>query len=227
MLSSQLPPLFLLGLLGSAHCIGMCGPLVLIIPAGKSRIASQLLYNLGRITTYTMIGLLLGLLGSGLSELAANAGKDPLVLLTRFQQFVSFLAAAFLFWFGLIRLSICKEPAIMQKAMPTRIPGFKSIQSGVVADQSIAACYLFGVLLGFLPCGLSYGAFALAFAAGGPIEGGLSALSFGLGTLPALFLLGTTASGLVRKHRRLFDLLAGLVMVFLAISLVSKGISRF
>jgi sulfite exporter TauE/SafE len=224
---AQLSSLFFLGLLGSAHCIGMCGPLVLIIPEGKSRFISQLLYNLGRITTYTIIGAVFGLLGSAISELATQAGKDPLLLFGKVQLLFSFLAAAFLFWFGLIRLSICKEPAIMQKAMPSRIPGFSSIHSGVVADRSVAACYLFGVLLGFLPCGLSYGAFVMALAAGGPLQGGLSTLAFGLGTLPALFLLGTAASGIVRRHQKLFDLLAGLVMIFLAISLVTKGISRF
>ncbi len=226
MFLSQLSPLFLLGLLGSAHCLGMCGPLVLIIPEGKSRILSQLLYNLGRISTYTLIGAFLGLLGAGIADISSQAGRDPLVLFGKIQLLFSFLAAAFLFWFGLIRLSICREPAIMQKAMPSRIPGFKSIHSGVVADRSVAACYLFGVLLGFLPCGLSYGAFAMALAAGDPVWGGLATLAFGLGTLPALFLLGTGASGIVRKHRKIFDLLAGMVMLFLAISLLSKGISR-
>ena len=223
----ELSSLFLLGLLGSAHCIGMCGPLVLIIPEGRSRLLSQLLYNLGRVTTYTMVGALFGLFGSGISELAAQAGKDPLQLFGRIQLLFSFLAAAFLFWFGLIRLSICKEPQIMQKAMPSRIPGFQSIHSGVVADRSVAACYLFGVVLGFLPCGLSYSAFAMALAAGGPVQGGLSTLAFGLGTLPALFFLGTAAFGIVRKHQKLFDLLAGMVMIFLGISLLTKGISRF
>lgn len=226
MFLSQLSPLFILGLLGSAHCLGMCGPLVLIIPEGKSRILSQLLYNLGRISTYTLIGIVLGLLGGGIADMAAQTGKDPLVLFGRVQLLFSFLAATFLFWVGLIRLSICKEPAIIQKAMPSKIPGFKSIQSGVVADRSIAACYLFGVLLGFLPCGLSYAAFAMALAAGNPVQGGLVTFAFGLGTLPALFLLGTSASGIIRKHRKLFDLLAGMVMLFLAISLLSKGISR-
>ena len=115
----------------------------------------------------------------------------------------------------------------MRHAMPSKIPGFKSIHSGVVADRSVAACYLFGVLLGFLPCGLSYGAFAMALAAGGPLQGGVSTLAFGLGTLPALFLLGTAAFGIVRKHQKLFDLLAGLVMLFLGLSLLTKGISRF
>jgi len=226
MLSTELSSLFFLGLLGSAHCIGMCGPLVLIIPEGKSRLVSQLLYNLGRITTYTMLGAIFGLIGSDISELAAQAGEDPLLIFGKIQLLFSFLAAAFLFWFGLVRLSICKEPAIMQKAMPSRIPGFTSIHSGVATDRSVAACYLFGVLLGFLPCGLSYGAFAMALAAGSPLAGGLSTLVFGLGTLPALFLLGTAASGRIRKHQKLFDLLAGLVMLFLAISLLSKGLSR-
>ncbi len=223
---SELSSLFFLGLLGSAHCLGMCGPLVLIIPEGKNRFVSQLLYNLGRITTYTILGAFFGCIGGGIATLASQVGQDPLALFSRIQIFFSILAALFLFWFGLMRLSICKEPAIMQTAMPNKIPGFSSIHSGVVLDRSVAACYLFGVLLGLLPCGLSYGAFAMALASGNMVQGGLSTLFFGLGTLPALFILGTTASSLIRKHRKLFDLLAGLVMIFLAISLLSEGLSR-
>ncbi len=114
----------------------------------------------------------------------------------------------------------------MRGMLPSRIPGFKSIYQGVMIDRSPAASYLFGVLLGFLPCGLSYGAFGVALATGNPVRGGLSTFVFGMGTLPGLLLLGTAASGIVRNHRRLFDLLAGMIMILMALSLFIRGVTR-
>lgn len=219
----DLVSLFLLGLFGSAHCIGMCGPLILTIPTGGRMLFPHLLYNLGRITTYTMIGALFGFIGGGLVTLT---GKSPLMLLNKLEIWISFFSALLLFWLGLVRLAVRREPRWMRGAMPGRLPGFATIRQSVIIDRSPAACYLFGVLMGLLPCGLSYGAFAVALAAGGPIRGGLTTLAFGFGTLPGLLLLGTAASGLVRKYRTRFELLAGIVMIIMAVSLVINGLSR-
>ena len=220
---SDIFSLFLLGLFGSAHCLGMCGPLVLAIPTGSSKILPHLLYNLGRITTYTLIGIFFGTLGSTIATLT---GASPLMLLNRAEILISFFAALILLWLGLVRLSRRQEPRWMRGMLPTRIPGFNVIREGVMIDRSPAACYLFGVLLGFLPCGLSYGAFGVALATESPLYGGLATLAFGLGTLPGLLLLGTAASGIVKNHRRLFDILAGLLMVGMAVSLGIRGVAR-
>jgi sulfite exporter TauE/SafE len=201
----------------------MCGPLVLTIPTGASKVLPHLLYNLGRITTYTFIGLLLGAIGSTLTALS---GTSPMMLLHRTEIIISFFSALLLIWLGLLRLSVWREPKWMQGAMPSRLPGFRSIHQGVVVDRSPGACYLFGVLLGLLPCGLSYAAFGVALASGNPLYGALNTFAFGLGTLPGLLLLGTAASQIIRKHRRLFDLLAGLVMLVMAVSFIIQGITR-
>lgn len=219
----DLVSLFLLGFLGSAHCIGMCGPLVLTIPTGASKLLPHFLYNLGRITTYTLIGILLGAVGS---TLAALSGTSPLMLLHKAEIFISFFSALLLLWLGLLRLSVWREPDWMRGAMPSRIPGFKTIHQGVVVDRSPAASYLFGVLLGLLPCGLSYGAFGVALATSSPVRGGLSTLAFGLGTMPGLLLLGTAASKVVRNHQHLFELLAGSIMILMGVSLVVRGVAR-
>ncbi len=215
--------LFLLGLFGSAHCLGMCGPLVLAIPTGSSRLLPHLLYNLGRITTYTLIGIFLGAVGNTVARLS---GTSPLMLLNRAEIILSFFSALLLLWLGLLRLTRLREPAWMRGLMPTRIPGFTAVRDGVMLDRSPAACYLFGVLLGFLPCGLSYGAFGVALATGSPWRGGLDTLAFGLGTLPGLLLLGTAASGIVKNHRRLFDILAGALMIAMALALFLRGMGR-
>jgi len=218
--------MFLLGFFGSAHCLGMCGPIVLSLPGGPGSFSAHLLYHCGRLSTYTLTGLLLGSFGSGLAVLAHALGADPLRVFSRIQLAVSLLSALFLAWFGLIRLGVLREPDWMSSAMPSRLPGFRSIRAGVTVDRNTAACYLYGILLGFLPCGLSYAAFAAALAAGSPLRGAASTLCFGLGTLPSLLLLGTAAGTLLRRHQRLCELLAGLLMLGMALSLLSKGVLR-
>ena len=78
---------------------------------------------------------------------------------------------------------------------------------------------LLGMLMGFLPCGLSFAAFARALPSGSAWAGGTLLLAFGLGTLPGLLALGLGASGLLRRHRKHSDLLAGLLMIYMAVSL--------
>jgi len=221
---SQLSAMFLLGLFGSAHCLGMCGPLVLSLPGGPGTLLVHILYHLGRLSTYTLVGLLFGSLGTGLTELARSCGADPLAVFARIQLGISLVAAIFLGWFGLVRLGVLSEPEVMRRAMPSRLPGFSGIRAGVIIDRNTAACYLYGVVLGLLPCGLSYAAFAAALAAGSPPRGAALAFCFGLGTLPSLLLLGTAAGTLLRRHQRLCELLAGLIMLGMALSLVSKAL---
>lgn len=205
----------------------MCGPLVLAIPGSSGRLISHILYNLGRITTYTMSGLVLGSFGRAVVGLAATVGLEPLPLLARIQVALSAIAALFLFCFGLIRLGLLPEPEVMAKAMPTKIPGFQTVRQGVMIDKSTGGCYLFGVMLGFLPCGLSYAAFAMALAAGGPLQGGLTTFAFGVGTLPALMFVGTIGSRLANRYRRLSDLLAGIIMIGMAANLIVNLLTAF
>lgn len=161
--------MFLLGVLGTAHCLGMCGPLVLALPAGRGRIWSHLLYHAGRITTYTIVGAVLGALGSGVAALSGLAADDPMSAVARVQVAVSLVSAALLGWLGLARLGIVGEPSWMAVATPTKVPGFARVLRRATAGGSFALVAL-GLLLGLLPCGLSFAAFAAALAAGGAPE---------------------------------------------------------
>jgi sulfite exporter TauE/SafE len=218
--SASLLSMFLLGLLGSGHCLGMCGPLVVAIPAQAGGLASHLLYHSGRVLTYVALGALLGELGSGFATLRGGAAGPELVGVARVQLVFSLLAAASLALLGLVRLGLLREPVVMQAASPERVPGFSSVLARATRGRSRAAVFAAGLLLGLLPCGLSYGAFAMALAAGGGLAGGLWLLVFGLGTAPALLVLGVGASGFFRRHRRLSDLLAGMLMVGMAAALL-------
>lgn len=216
--------MFLLGLLGTGHCLGMCGPLVLALPATRGRLRNHLLYHAGRITTYTIVGAALGGLGAGLQALSASATTDPMAVVARIQVGISLLAAALLGWLGLARLGIVAEPGWMAVATPTRLPGFSRVMHRAVRGESLAMFGL-GLVLGLLPCGLSFAAFAAALPAGSAASGALGVLAFGLGTLPGLLLLGTAASQLARRHRHLIDVLAGVLLIGMAASTAIDGLA--
>ena len=76
--------------------------------------------------------------------------------------------------------------------------------------------------MGLLPCGLSYAAFSRAIAAGAPLQGALMLAAFGIGTLPGLLLIGTGATALARRYQRQSDLVAGLLMIAMGLSLAVK-----
>jgi hypothetical protein len=81
-------------------------------------------------------------------------------------------------------------------------------------------------MMGFLPCGLSFAAFSRAIAAGGAISGAILVFAFSLGTIPGLMLLGTAASGIVRRYQKQSDMLAGLLMIYMAADLALKALSH-
>lgn len=219
----DLSSMFFLGLLGTGHCLGMCGPLVLAFPALTGRFSSHLFYHLGRSATYCAVGALMGALGAGLSLLARKGGGDPLVWVVRVQVGLSLLAALFLLLFGLSRLGFIREPGWMSFPAPSRIPGGRQIINSASRAKSDATMFLLGVLLGFLPCGLSYAAFSRAMAAGGPMEGGVLTAVFAAGTVPGLLLLGTGISRAAARYRRISDILSGMIMIGMAASLVMDG----
>jgi sulfite exporter TauE/SafE len=209
--------MFLLGLLGTGHCLGMCGPLVLAIPASSGRLLPQLTYNLGRIVTYTVVGAALGALGAGLTALAPGESGEAMVDLGRVQAIVTLVASVLMLTLGLARLGVIPEPGFMSIASPTRVPGLARVLDRARAPHGASAANLvFGLLMGLLPCGMSYGAFARALAADGAAHGALLALAFGIGTFPGLLILGTAASRLVRRHIRISNLLSGALLIGIA-----------
>lgn len=171
MTNLDLSSMFFMGLLGTGHCLGMCGPLVLAFPAVTGRFSSHLFYHLGRSTTYVAVGTLMGAFGAGLSLLAGKGGDEPLDWVVRMQVGLSLLAAFFLLLFGLARLGFLKEPGWMSLISPSRLPGFRWIMSSAAQSKNDISMFFLGVILGFLPCGLSFAAFVRALAAGGAVRG--------------------------------------------------------
>jgi uncharacterized protein len=216
----DLAGMFILGVLGSGHCLGMCGPLVLAFPGRSGRFLPHVWYQFGRVTTYAVVGAALG--GSGM-VLAAVAGVHGRADLAPFQGAVRLAAAGVLAALGLMRLGWLGEPRWFAALGPEKIPGFGRVLGTTAAGTSALGHSVTGAVLGLLPCGLSYGAFAQALGTGSAGHGALTGLAFGLGTVPGLLLLGTGLATLVRRYRRASDLLAGALMLVMAVNLAVKA----
>lgn len=216
--------LFLLGLTGTGHCIGMCGPLVVAIPGRTQKFSAHLFYHLGRTITYISVGTLMGGLGAGFAGIAVKIGSDPLLVIVKIQVIFSMVAAGFLFWFGLSRLGFIQEPSWMSAASPDKAPGFQNAFRWAFVHERMTGIFLIGLMMGLLPCGLSFAAFARALAARGCLEGGLLLLAFALGTLPGLLMIGTGASGIFRRYRKHSEILSGILMIGMGFSLAADAL---
>lgn len=216
----DLAGMFMLGLLGTGHCLGMCGPLIFAFPGRSGRFIPHVGYHLGRVTTYAAVGGILGGVGPALAGLTGmNAQAEAATL----QAGLRLMAAALLALLGLIRLGWIKEPGWFGLLSPERIPGFKHAMDGAANSGRLAVFFAQGLLLGLLPCGLSYGAFAQALAAADAADGSLLVLGFALGTSPGLLLLGTGVAAVVRRYRRQSDIIAGILMLVMAARLIARA----
>lgn len=194
----ELPLVFLGGLLGSAHCVGMCGGFALSIGIGASgpwsNLRRQLTYTLGRILTYSFLGVAAGYGGFWLSRRAES--------LVNVQAALSMLAGTLLLVQGLLALGLWP---------PRLTPGWRfgaaPCLAGTFVGPFLAApgwsnVLLSGVLTGFLPCGLVYGFLTLASSSASVLHGLLTMCAFGAGTAPLLILTGVGGSLLSRPARR-------------------------
>lgn len=214
---------FAAGLLGGfGHCIGMCGPLVASYamqppvpdqePPQSFLFLPHILYNAGRITTYSSIGAMMGLTGSFLNVAGRLAG---------FQNLIPFAAGLIMIVMGFSISGILRITSL-----PGRHNVFLLKAARVVLEgESLWRYYPLGILMGFLPCGLSYSAFVASAAAGGLLQGLLLAFSFGLGTLPALFAFGTVISYLDALLRDRIYRIGGIVIIVMGIYYLYRGIA--
>ncbi len=221
--SVDLSSMFLLGLLGTGHCLGMCGPLVFALPGQTGRFRDHLVYHAGRLGTYTLVGLIVGGLGGLVRILAGRAAADPLSGVAATQFGFGLLAGALLGILGLARLGLIREPVWMTGGGLARLPGIGALLRRA-GQGTTAAMLVSGAVMGLLPCGLSFGAFSRVLAIDDPIQGAALTLAFGLGTLPGLLLLGSGLAPLIRRFRRHSDILAGVLMIGMAGALIVKSV---
>jgi hypothetical protein len=216
--------LLLLGVFGTGHCIGMCGPLIVAFPGQRRRFHAHLLYHLGRIGVYTIIGGALG--GTGLL-LAAIAADDPVhrvQVLGRIQVLLSLVAGGGLIFMALAQLGLLNPVDGLTVARPEGLPWLGKLIAITRRWPASMGMLGLGAVNGLLPCGLSYAAFIRAAGADGVMAGMAMCLAFGLGTLPGLLLLGTGAAAIIRRFHRQAGILSGLVMALMGTMLLVKGL---
>jgi sulfite exporter TauE/SafE len=207
------------GLLGGfGHCAGMCGPLAASLgvvsgPQGARRaLAGQALYNAGRVTTYATLGGLMGLTGSFVNTAGRLAGL---------QNAVSVAAGALMVLMGLGAAGVAPWARRVEERVAGRL--FRAVRS-VLEGGGLGRHYTLGLMLGFLPCGLSYSVFMGSAATGGLPQGLLFALAFALGTVPALLLVGGTAAALSPRLRGALYRAGGLAVVAVGTLFVLRGL---
>ncbi len=217
--------MFLLGAMGTGHCLGMCGPLVFAFPGSAGRFSAHLWYHAGRIGTYTLVGALLGLLSQKVMSLSSQMKVSPLLQVLNIQLMLSIFAAIFLLVFGLARFGLIREPEWMTLISPEKIPGMNRLLKAILVSPKGPKLMVLGGILGFIPCGLSYAAFARALPSGSGVQGALILFMFGLGTLPGLLLLGTGLSKIFRRYQSVMELLAGLLMIAMAVKMLLNALT--
>ena len=216
--------MFTLGLIGQGHCLGMCGPLIIAFPGRTGQFMPHVYYHAGRIATYCAAGGIMAAIGGILPQIAASTSSDPQIWMMRGKIVFALIAGMFLFLFGISRIGLVSEPAWMAAATPVRIPGFRRIIQAAMQDGKASDMAVLGLMLGLIPCGLSYGAFAMALQAESVTKGMLMTGALGLGTLPGLLLLGTGIGAIIRRFHRQSDFLSGLLMSGMGLILLFRGI---
>jgi sulfite exporter TauE/SafE len=212
---STLGALFLSGLLGSlGHCLGMCGPLVTMfgVQFRARRLAGlpyHLLYHTGRLGVYALFGALVGGLGSALGmgdSFGRVAGTVSLFL----GLGVVLLGLGYLGWLPLGRIE--GAGGWLSRAMGWALRQGSSLRALVL-----------GALNGLLPCGLVYSALLVAASTGGLWMGAAGMAVFGLGTLPALLVMGVGALSV--RVRQAFVRVAGVLIVIVGVQLMLRGLA--
>jgi len=200
-----------LGLVGSLHCAGMCGPLALALPmtgnARSSFILGRVAYNLGRIVTYCALGAVFGLVGQTLA-------------LAGFQRWIS-LTAGTAILVGLILSAKFATSVPVARA----VAWIKSGLGAMLRQRSFASTFVLGTLNGLLPCGLVYAACAGAVATGGLLSGAEYMAAFGLGTVPMMLGIGLIGQKLQFTLRFKLQRLIPASVAVVAVLLILRGLS--
>lgn len=201
------------GLVGSVHCLGMCGafPLAIAARGGRASARGQLLYHAGRLQALALIGALAGSLGAAL----VWAGPARRVLALGAGSLMVAIGAERLGW------------------LPLGVPGLgPALERGigrslreVLSWRSPAAPFALGAANAFLPCHLVYAFAAQAAASGSLASGAATMIAFGAGTVPALLALGIGGQRLGQRSRRVAERLVSAAVVLYGLGLVARGIA--
>jgi len=202
---------FSAGLFGTTHCALMCGGIVSLLVSNTTkkshleRVLILLTYNLGRITSYSLAGAIMG----GLSALLVHWFPLQFII-----QLLTLMAGVFMILLGLYLTQWWQILTSIERLGRIIWSQIEPYAQKLMPVQNSSQAFIAGMLWGWLPCGLVYAVLASAVASASVLKGALIMFAFGLGTLPALLLMGTfigAIAHLAQNHR--IRLVSGMIMI--------------
>ena len=205
-------PAFLLGLIGSLHCLGMCGPLTLLLPSlkGEARfrfVAGRMAYNSGRLITYSVLGAIAGAIGG----IAAFGG---------FQRSLS-ITLGILVVLGVAFAGHLEANRFIAKGVSM----LRTLFSSQVSRNDLRSMAVIGVINGLLPCGLVYAGLAIAASVHTVVDGAAAMFVFGLGTFPLMLAVSLSGGFLGTAFRQRLQKLIPATMYLAGALLILRGMS--
>jgi sulfite exporter TauE/SafE len=204
-----------LGLMGSFHCAGMCGPIAVALPLHGNTVPQKIfggtLYNVGRTITYGIMGAIFGLLGQGIQMIGV-------------QQKISVIMGAVMI-ISVLFPALFKNQYRMDKSMFSLVGKLKKRIGEMFSIRSFQSLFFIGMLNGLLPCGLVYMAIAGAIGTGNAAEGTLYMILFGLGTIPMLLTISLAGNIMGQAIRRKINKLIPVMVVVVGLLFILRGLS--
>ncbi len=203
---------FVMGVVGSLHCVGMCGPIAFALPYDRSKwfpaFLSNYTYQIGRIITYALLGVIIGFVGrgfslSGIQQPLSIAIGVVMILVVIFPH-LPFLKK----WSGKITLKVRK---------------IKSLLGLYMQKRSYRALFITGLVNGLLPCGLVYMALLGSLGMSSVLNSSLFMVLFGLGTFPLMFLVGYLGNVVTTNFRMKFQKVVPVLVFCIGVLFVLRG----
>ena len=204
-----------IGFIGSFHCIGMCGPIALALPVPHSDnfrfFMGRVIYNLGRILSYALMGILFGFIGEKL-------------VISGFQQILSISLGIFILIVVFIPQKF-RSRILAANIIQYLINPLKASIGSLFKKQNYLSFFSIGFLNGFLPCGFVYVGLAGAISAGNAFNGMIFMIFFGLGTFPAMFAVSVFIKFVKLDLRKKLNRLTPVFAIFLAVIFIMRGMN--
>lgn len=204
----------ILGLMGSFHCAGMCGPIAIALPLHGNTVPQKIfggaLYNIGRTITYGIMGAIFGLLGQGISMIG-------------FQQKISVIMGAVMI-ISVLFPALFKNQYRMDKSWFSLVGKLKKSIGQMFSIRSFSSLFFIGLLNGLLPCGLVYIAIAGAIGTGDIAQGTLYMILFGLGTIPMMLSISVAGNMMGLALRTRINKLIPVLVVVVGLLFILRGL---
>ena len=204
-----------LGLMGSFHCAGMCGPIAIALPLHGNTVSQKIfggtLYNVGRTITYGIMGAIFGFLGQGVEMLG-------------FQQKISVLMGALMI-ISVLFPALFKNKSKLGKSWSRFVGKLKKTMGKLFSIRSFSSLFFIGILNGLLPCGLVYMAIAGAMGTGNVAQGSLYMILFGLGTIPMMLTISLAGNIMSQAIRNKINRLIPVLVVVVGLLFILRGLS--